>query len=263
MHAAQADSDSVSVATVSGTWDSDDGSDYYLDATIALPHERRLIVSLGQLVIKSSDTDNSIEPITALLGLESDFDSTIPLGVELQYWDDQENITVKTLRGTVGYQFKKANVLFKPQIRQFNFDGNRANLEFSSEGYAVNLGGELGDSVYVYGEYSKHYYSEQLLRLSDFLLLFDYIRLKLVNSVGFSDQIYNLGGSVYFNWGNLNVYWLRSVSALDSSNTISFGGGMEVDLVDNVSMGLSVGAQDTDRDDSGFYYGTLLLSYYW
>lgn len=255
--------DSLSIVTLSATADSEDGSEYYLDANIAVAHQRRLILSLGQLFIKSSETAQSIEPVTALVGLETDFDATIPLGLEYQYWDDQENINVKTLRGTLGYQFDKVDVTFKPQIREFNFIGERVRRESSSEGYTLHLGGQALDNVYLYGEYGKHYYAQSLLNLAQVLLLFDYARLKLVNSVGFSDYIYTLGGSWYFNWGSVSGFWVDSVSALDRTNTYNYGGTAEFDVAQTVSLGMTLGTQSTERDDPDFFYGTLTVSYYW
>ena len=256
--------DSISVVTVSGTGDSDDGSDYYLDASFALPHKRRLILSLGQLYIKSSESDQTIEPFTALLGVETGFDAKIPLGIEFEYWDDQENIEVKTLRGSIGYEFKKMSVSIKPQIRQFNF--NRANLlfrEFSSEGFTVNIGAEALEDLYLYADYSKHYYSELLLRVAEVALPNDLARLKLLNSVGFADHVYRLGGSLYLSWGSLGGYWIQSVSAIDQSNAYSYGGTVEVDVFEQFSLGISLGAQSAEQDYPDFIYGTLALSYYW
>jgi hypothetical protein len=256
-------SDAISIVTVSGTTDSDDGSDYYLDANIALPEQRRLILSLGQLYIKSSETGREIQPYTVLLGLESDFDAKSPLGVEFEYWDDQENINVKTLRGALGYQFDKVHVLFKPQIREFNFTGARATRETSSEGFSINVGAEVLGDLYLYGEYGKHYYSQTVLDLAAILLSYDYVRLKLVSSIGFSDYLYTLGGSYYLTWGSLSGYWIQSVSAIDQTRTYSYGGTVEVDVLSNFSLGLSLGTQSYERDDPEFLYGTLLLSYYW
>ena len=256
--------DSISVVTVSGTGDSDDGSDYYLDASLALPNKRRLVLSLGQLYIKSSESDQTIEPFSALVGVESDLDAKIPLGVEFEYWDDQENIEVKTLRGSIGYEFEKVNVSIKPQIRQFNF--NRANLlfrEFSSEGFTVNIGAEALENLYLYADYSKHYYSELLLRVAEVALPNDLARLKLLNSVGFADHVYRLGGSVYLDWGSLSGFWIHSVSAIDQSNAYSYGATVEVDVFEQFSLGLSLGTQSAEQDYPDFIYGTLALSYYW
>ncbi|KPJ90085.1 MAG: hypothetical protein AMJ53_14920 [Gammaproteobacteria bacterium SG8_11] len=256
-------SDSISLVTLTVTADSDDGSDYFLDANIALANQRRLILSVGQLYIKSSETNQQIEPYTVLVGLESEFDAKMPLGVELEYWDDQEHVNVKTLRGAVGYQFEKVNILIKPQIREFNFTTVRTTREYSSEGFTVNIGAEFLDNLYLYGEYGKHYYSSTLLNIAEFLLALDYVRLKLVNSVGFADDIYSLGGSLYLSWGSLSGYWLQSVSAIDQTNTYSYGGTVEVDLLQQLSLGLSLGTQSYERDDPEFVFGTLALSYYW
>jgi hypothetical protein len=256
--------DSISVVTASATADRDDGSDYFLDANMALPHQRRLILSLGQLYIKSSESDQTIEPFTALLGVETEFDAKIPLGMEIEYWDDQENIDVKTLRGTLGYEFDKANISIKPQIREFNF--NRAGLlfrEFSSEGFTLNLGVQALDSLYLYGEYSKHYYSDLLLRVAEVALPNDLARLKLLSSVGFADHVYQFGGSIYLTWGSLSGYWIRSVSAIDQTKTYSYGGTVEFDVFDQFSLGLSLGTQSAEEDYPDFVYGTLALSYYW
>lgn len=258
-----ADSDEISVVTLSATGDSDDGRDYFLDANIALTDQRRLVFSVGQLYIKSSETNREIEPYTLLLGLESGYDAKIPLGVQLEYWNDQENINVKTLRGVLGYQFEKVNVLFKPQIREFNYTGARITREFSSEGFVINIGAELSENFYLYGEYGKHYYSEILLDVAEILIGFDYARLKLVNSVGFADYLYTLGGDLYFSWGSLSGYGIQSVSAIDQSKTYSYGVVLETDVLDNYSLGLSVGTQAYERDYPDFMYGTLSLSYYW
>ncbi len=259
----EADSNAISVITLSAGSDSDDGSDYYLDANIALPEHRRLVLSLGQLYVKSSETNREIQPYTALLGLESDYDSKIPLGVEFEYWDDQENINVKTLRGALGYQLENINVLFKPQIREFNYTGTRLTREFSSEGFSINIGAEFLEKLYLYGEYGKHYYSQILLDYAEILLSFDYARLKLVNSIGFSDHLYTLGGNLYFSWGSLSGYGIQSVSAIDQTKTYSYGGTVEVDVLSNFSLGLSMGTQAYERDYPDFLYGALVLSYYW
>ena len=256
-------SDAVSVVTISGTADSEEGSDYYLDANIALPEQRRLVLSLGQLYIKSSETGREIQPYTVLLGLESDYEAKIPLGVEFEYWDDQENINVKTLRGTLGYQIDNIIALFKPQIREFSFTGGRVTRETSSEGFAINVGAEFLGNFYFYGEYGKHYYSQLLLDYAEILLAFDYMRLKLVSSVGFSDYLYTLGGSYYLSWGSLSGYWIQSVSAIDQTRTFSYGGTLEFDVMQNFSLGLSLGTQSYEREDPEFLYGTLALSYYW
>ncbi|WP_455210463.1 hypothetical protein [Kaarinaea lacus] len=254
--------ESVSIVTFSGTIDSDDGSDYYLDANIALPEQRRLILSVGQLYIKSSESDRQIEPFTVLLGLESDYETRIPLSVELEYWDDQENVNVKTLRGSLGYQFETVNVSIKPQIREFNFTG-RVTRETSSEGFTVNVGAEFFENLYLFGEYGKHYYSQTLLDVAAILLQYDYMRLKLINSVGFSDYIYTLGGSLYFAWGSLSGYGIQSVSAIDQTKTYSYGGTVEVDVLQDFSLGLSVGTQAYEREYPDFVYGTVALSYFW
>ena len=253
---------SISVVSISGTTDSDDGSDYCLDANVALPEQRRLILSLGQLFIKSTETGRVIEPLTGLIGLETDSEAKIPLGVELEYWDDQESINVKTLRGTLGYRFDKVDITFKPQFREFNFNA-KVTRESSSEGFSVNIGAQMLGNVYVYGEYGKHYYSQILLDFADLILGFDYARLKLVNSVGFSDYIYTLGGSVYLAWGGLSGYWIHSVSAVDQSNTYSYGATVDIDILRDFSLGISLGTQTTEQEYADFVYGTLALSYYW
>lgn len=258
----ETDSDSISIVTFSGTKDSDDGSDYYLDANIALPEQRRFILSIGQLYIKSSESGRQIEPYTVLLGIASNIEAKIPLGVEFEYWDDQENVNVKTLRGALGYQFGKINISVKPQIREFNFTG-RVTREASSEGFTINAGAEFFENLYLYGEYGKHYYSQALLDFADILLQFDYVRLKLVNSVGFSDHIYTLGGSLYFAWGSLSGYGIQSVSAIDQTKTYSYGGTVEVDVLQDFTLGLSMGTQAYERDYPDFLYGTVALSYYW
>jgi hypothetical protein len=259
---AQDDSASVSVVTVSGTTDSEDGSDYYLDANMALTEQRRLILSIGQLYIKSSESDREIQPYTVLLGMESDYEAKIPIGVEVEYWDDNDSVNVKTLRGSLGYQFDAINVAIKPQIREFNFTA-RVKRESSSEGFSVNVGAELLEKFYLYGEYGKHYYSQILLDYAEILLGFDYVRLKLVNSIGFSDTIYTLGGSVYLSRASLSGYWIQSVSAIDQTRTYSYGGTEDIDLLQDFSLGFSLGAQSTEQDYPDFLFGTLALSYYW
>ena len=94
-----------SVVTVSATYDSDDGHDYYLDANVGLPEGQRFILSVGKLKITTSDSDQQLEPINALIGVSSNPQASVPLGVELEYWEEDTDIkvSVNTLRGSVGY----------------------------------------------------------------------------------------------------------------------------------------------------------------
>lgn len=254
------DENKISVVTLSASADSDDGYEYFLDSNIALPDGQRLSLSIGEMVIKSTESDHQIEPMEVMLGLASGSEVSFPVMLDLDYWEE-EHTEVKTLRGGMGYQSDLLGVWVKPQIREFSF--NAIRREFSSEGYSISIDVQLEKNVSLFTDYSKNYYSEIFLLASQVVLLNNLARLKLMNSVGFADHIFRVGGSVYFERGTINGYWLRNTSAIDSAISYGYGGSLDVDLVDQFSIGFAVDAQTAEQADSDFYSGTLSVSYYW
>lgn len=254
------------IVTLSATYDSDDGQDYYFDANIGLPSRQRIILSIGKLKIPTSDSDQQLEPINALIGFSSDPSVSFPLGVELEYWEEDTDtkISVNTLRGSVGYNSESISLEFIPQIRQFKFDVDRiVAQEFSSEGFTIGAGVTGVEDMIFSINYSKHYYSELLLEIARRFLPQNFTRIKLINSVGFEDNIIMVDGSYYLDWGELGGYWFRSESAIDSAITYAYGLFTGLYMLDDWSLDFSLGTQATDGVESQFYYGTLGLSYYY
>jgi hypothetical protein len=258
------------VFTLSASWDSDDGNDYYFDADIGISDGHRLYFSAGMIEWPDDDQINpNLDPVNFLLGFENHPYIKIPLGVEYEYWGEDEEVTVDTLRGSVGYNTQYVYFEIQPQMRDFNiFFANDRKLDFSSKGFTLGIDINALDNVSVGFKYAEHDYNELALRFLRALaatrpLLAQYMRLRLINTIGLQDKIYTLDATCYFQSAEIGAYWLQSRSAIDDAVTDAYGANIGIYFLDDWSLDVQLGSQSTEGYSDEFNYGTVSLSYYY
>lgn len=292
--------DLPSILTVSAGMDSDEGSDFYLDANVALMDGQRLSLAAGKInLAPSDDTNSGLEPVNFLLGLSGKPDLQFPAGFEYEFWGEEGDITVESFRGTIGYNADNFSLSVTPQNREFElYLEDRDNVKFYSKGISFNADISAMDPWLVSLGYTKNDYDFALLeaierfaqlvpRLSSAnlpllrnahlirrrLIILQYrlavIRQRFIDVANLDDRIYHAGLTYLLNWGDLGAYWIRSRSVVKDTDTDqplmsdSYGMTATFDISQDWSIGLQLSNQTVESADSSVTAGRISLSHYW
>ena len=251
-------------------WDSEDSNDYFVDLEVDLPSQIQFLFSAN---LYKSDVDfNADESKNYVVGLFNDPDEFWILGLEYDYYKEQNLYTIDAFRLTAGVNLGGWALKLIPQRRLINGEFRILNRMLTLAGTSTGYGGEVEyighDSWNLQLAYHKYQYegNELFDRLLDLKPSQDNILLDRKRSIlaGIEDNRWTFSTNYLFEWGSVGFDWVRSVG-IGVSADIAFIYMLSVStfVTESLAIDLDVGSLTVSNDNDYLIFSTLSLTYFW
>jgi len=249
-------------------WDSEKSNDYFLDLEVDFPSQLQLLFSAS--LYKSDVGFISSESKNYLLGLFNDPDEIVILGLEYDYYKEQNIYTIDTFRLTTGINVGDWALKVMPQRRLIN--GEFSILNRTPNGTSSGLGGEIeytgAENWFFELAYQKFQYKGNAL--FDILMgkrpspKDNLLARKRTVLAGIEDNRWAISANYGFDWGTMSLDWTRSVGVTKSAG-IAFVYTFAISkyITDSFSLDLDLGSLSVSNDNEYLIFSSLSLTYYW
>lgn len=258
-----------STLTVETGWDSEAGSDYYIEADLSSETGPQLLLAADSSVSATSTSETTTN--SYLMGLYNNPAKALEFGVDYEYWGNSDELVTNTVRATLGWHRDNLSIRLRPQYRnitlytrQLAMMNRRLSVDTSSTGLGIQFRYYRMSPLILSVGHLRNHYDANLSGLATGLLpryIFSPTTLDL--AYGFERDRSYVDISVDFKYAKPGVEWWQSRSAVDNSEVTVYTAYASKRLSKSWKMRLEAGRETSGNTTDDIAIAGLGFSYLW
>ena len=243
--------------------DNDHGRDTFVFANLGLTLKDRVIFGIGEQTEKVSQSEETLDNKTYLLGYNYFPYSVTQIGAEYEFWGDRDKVTIDSFRVVLAVNTGSFAITVTPELRKIKVSNDsQCDESIDSDSVKVDLSVDLDDNYTLNTSYISYDYGSNLTELGSCVDNSEKLEIESrIDSVANDRQI-ALGLDFYDDTGTYGVSLSKSKTALYSLDSKSLSFYASTDQFDDWSLTATIGITE-NTDDSSTMFATGTITYYW
>ncbi len=243
--------------------DNDHGRSTFIFANLGLTARDRLLFGVGKQEETVSRSEEALDNKTYLLGYNYLPYSLAQIGIEYEFWGDNDKVTTDSLRITLAINVAKFAVVLTPEFRKIKVNNDsQCDEDIDSRSTRIDLSLEISEQYSVRTSFASFNYSGNLAELGNCVSNAE--RLEIVSRIDSvaNDKEVSVGLDYFDNTETYGAVLSQSRTALLSQDSKTLSLSASTDRFDDWTLTVAAGATE-NIDDSSTLFVTGTITYYW